>query len=47
MVRFLINIPIELRDMLRGQAKSKGQTLNGLIREILWEWSERNKEKVQ
>ncbi len=38
MVRFLINVPEELRAILKKSAKSKGQTLNGLIRQILWDW---------
>lgn len=40
MIRFLINIPIELREKLKFQAKQKGQTLTGLIRDILWDWVE-------
>lgn len=40
MVRFLINIPEELREILREHAKPKGQTINGLIRQILWDWVE-------
>lgn len=39
MVRFLINIPQELRETLKDIARSRGQTLNGLIRQILWEWT--------
>lgn len=41
MVRFLINIPEELKDKLKAQSKPKGQTLNGLIRQILWDWAEK------
>ena len=43
MVRFLINVPEELRDILKDTAKPRGQTLNGLIREILWDWVKKNK----
>ncbi len=38
MIRFLINIPEDFRSDLRSFAKSRGQTLNGLIRQILWDW---------
>lgn len=38
MVRFLINIPEGLRETLKSEAKPRGQTLNGLIRQILWDW---------
>lgn len=42
MVRFLINIPEDLRDTLRSIATPRGQTLNGLIRQILWDWAKQN-----
>lgn len=38
MVRFLINIREDMRDDLRDMAQLRGQTLNGLIRQILWDW---------
>lgn len=37
-MRFLISVPEELHEMLKQRSKSRGQTLSGLIREILWEW---------
>lgn len=37
-MRFLINIPEELREQLKQESKRRGQTLTGLIREILWDW---------
>lgn len=40
MVRFLINVPEDLHKILKAFAKEQGQTLNGLIRQILWEWIE-------
>ena len=43
MVRFLVNIPETLRMYLKQTAKTKGQTLNGLIREILWDWADKQK----
>ncbi len=41
MVRFLINVPVELHNIMKEAAASYGQTLNGLIRQILWDWAER------
>lgn len=41
MIRFLISIPEGLHRRLRDYARSKGQTLNGLVRQILWDWAER------
>ena len=38
MVRFLISTTKELRDTLKNAANKQGQTLCGLIRQILWEW---------
>lgn len=38
MVRFLISVPENLRDMLKENAQSQGQTMSGLIRQILWDW---------
>ena len=37
MERFLISIPKELKETLKEEAETKGQTLCGLIRQILWE----------
>lgn len=44
-VRFLINIPEELRNILKTHAKSSGQTLNGQIRQILWDWVKQQENK--
>ena len=41
MIRFLVNIPAGLHTFLKEAARAKGQTLNGLIREILWDWADR------
>lgn len=46
MVRFLISIPVELREKLKRLANLKGQTLTGLIRQILWEWVESQEKRV-
>lgn len=43
MVRFLVSIRKEAHDALKEIAKRKGQTLNGLIRDILWDWLERER----
>lgn len=45
MTRFLINLTEELKFILKQEAKNKGQTLNGLIRQILWEWVKTQKEE--
>jgi predicted HicB family RNase H-like nuclease len=42
MIRFLVNVPDDLHTNLRKIAKSRGQTLNGLIRQILWDWVKLN-----
>ncbi len=41
MVRFLVSVPAELHGILKEAARTYGQTLNGLIRQILWDWAER------
>ena len=46
MVRFLISIPNELKALLKNVARTQGQTLNGLIRQILWDWVERHKQWI-
>ncbi len=38
MVRFLISTTDETRNELKSIANQRGQTLNGLIRQILWDW---------
>ena len=43
MVRFLISVPDTLHKTLKSCAGSRGQTLTGLIREILWEWVNKGK----
>lgn len=39
-MRFLINVPEGLHETLKQRSKARGQTLSGLIREILWAWVE-------
>ena len=45
MIRFLVNVPDNLHKELKKEASARGQTLNGLIRSILWDWVDRNKER--
>lgn len=40
MVRFLIAIPEGLHSEIKATAQAHGQTVTGLIRQILWEWKE-------
>ena len=37
-MRFLVTVPDEMHTLLKCQSHSRGQTLTGLIRQILWEW---------
>mgnify|MGYP003370754380 CR=1 FL=1 len=43
MHQMILRITKETHDSLKEQAKARGQTLTGLIRQILWEWIEENK----
>ncbi len=45
MVRFLIAIPEVLHNEIKAMAQAKGQTVTGLIRQILWEWKEQQKRR--
>ena len=38
-----IRPPEELRRTLKEYAKRKGYTVNQLVTQILWEWTEKNK----
>lgn len=38
LVRFLINVPDDLHRIMKEAAAKQGDTLNGLIRQILWNW---------
>lgn len=42
MSKFMLSVPDELHENLKTWAKTKGQTLNGLARQILWEWADSN-----
>lgn len=47
MVRHLISTTEELHDALKIAAQRRGQTLTGLIRQILWEWIREQKQNEQ
>nr|DAO47372.1 MAG TPA: hypothetical protein [Caudoviricetes sp.] len=40
MYQMILRIPTELKEQLKKAADERGQTLTGLIRQILWEWAE-------
>ena len=42
MIRFLISIPEGVHGELKAISKERGQTLNGLIRQIIWDWRRKN-----
>lgn len=41
--RIGLNVPTVLYMELKQEANASGQTLNGLIVQILWEWKKRDK----
>ena len=41
--RFTFRIPQKLMIMLKEEAKEKGMSLNALILQILWDWTESQK----
>ena len=40
MYQMILRFPTELKNYLKVEAKARGQTLTGLIKQILWEWKE-------
>lgn len=42
MYQMILRITKETHENLKKQAEARGQTLTGLIRQILWEWIERS-----
>ena len=42
MIRFIISTPTGMHETLKDIAQRQGQTLTGLIRQILWEWIKDN-----
>lgn len=41
--QLLLRPPDELKELLRSTAKQRGQTMNQLALQILWEWANRQK----
>ncbi len=46
MIRFLVSVPDGLHRGLKRAAKDRGQTLSGLLREILWDWMKENQSRA-
>lgn len=40
--QMLIRTPDELKESLRDIAKRRGQTMNQLVLQVLWEWIRKN-----
>ena len=38
MYQMILRIPTEMKKDLKLEAEARGQTLTGLIKQILWEW---------
>lgn len=43
-MRFLISVPEILHKALKEESKHRGQTLTGMIRGILWDWIQAQRE---
>ena len=39
--QMVLRFPTELKEALKAAAEERGQTLTGLIKQILWEWVKR------
>lgn len=37
-MRFLVSMPEHLHEELKQISRARGQTLAGLVREIIWQW---------
>lgn len=46
LVRFLLSVPEELHSILKTEAAAQGYTLNGIVRQILWEWAKRQSKQL-
>ena len=46
LIRFLVSVPDGLHRGLKRAAKDRGQTLSGLLREILWDWMKENQSRA-
>lgn len=45
MIQMILRLRAEMRNDLKNAADARGQTLTGLIRQILWEWLKNQDEK--
>lgn len=43
MTKFVVNITEEMKENLRSEAQIRGQTINSMIRQILWDWCKNKK----
>lgn len=43
--RFTLRLPKELFERIQFEAERKGLSMNSIILEILWDWSEKNNTK--
>lgn len=43
-MRFLISTPESLHHQLMEISRTRGQTLSGMIRDILWDWVKKERE---
>lgn len=43
MYQMILRFPTELKERLKKEAVTRGQTLTGMIKLILWEWLEKQK----
>ena len=44
MYQMIFRFPAEWKKILKAEADKKGQTLTGLIKQILWDWIENKRE---
>lgn len=40
MYQMILRISDDMKERLKNEANERGQTLTGLIRQILWEWAD-------
>lgn len=46
-MRFLVSMTESMHDELKQISRRRGQTLSGLVREIVWQWLREEKEARQ
>mgnify|MGYP002565143608 CR=1 FL=1 len=47
MYQMVFRFPNELKEQLKEEANKRGQTLTGLMKQILWEWLRKNEQEDQ